>query len=102
MSTENAHVCQIVLSVCRIHERGQHSDITFLVNGQSVRAHRCVLAVRSEYFAEMLENKWADRDSVTINHKMVRARSTGGIRTLTPTAPSGLQIFMCHPNVSSC
>ena len=57
---------------CRAHERGPHSDITFIVNGESFQAHRCILSARSEYFCDMLQTKWAERDVVTINHKMVR------------------------------
>ncbi len=48
-----------------------YEDITFLVHGQEIQAHRCVLCARSQYFNELLESKWKGRDTVTLNHTLV-------------------------------
>ncbi|XP_037087764.1 ankyrin repeat and BTB/POZ domain-containing protein 1-like [Pollicipes pollicipes] len=58
----------------RILETHQFSDITFAVHGEAFPAHRCVLAARSEYFCDMLESKWRDRATVTLNNDLVSGR----------------------------
>mmetsp|Transcript_17340 Transcript_17340/g.42132 ORF Transcript_17340/g.42132 Transcript_17340/m.42132 type:complete len:702 (-) Transcript_17340:1825-3930(-) len=39
------------------------SDVKFLVNGEIFHAHRCILAVRSQYFRAMLFNQWRESTS---------------------------------------
>lgn len=52
---------------------GEFVDIEFHVHGTIFRAHRCVLSVRCEYFADMFRTKWAGRRKVSINHHLVSA-----------------------------
>lgn len=55
----------------RLLEQGQHSDIKFLVHGQTFPAHRCILSTRSEYFTEMFESKWKWKNLITLKHPLV-------------------------------
>uniref|UniRef100_A0A8C7WYT6 Ankyrin repeat and BTB (POZ) domain containing 1 n=1 Tax=Oryzias sinensis TaxID=183150 RepID=A0A8C7WYT6_9TELE len=55
-------------------EQGQHSDVKFLVHGQTFQAHRCVLSARSEYFTEMFETKWKGKSLITLKHPLVNKR----------------------------
>ena len=38
-----------------LFEKGIYSDITLIVNGEAIKAHRCVLIARSEKFRVMLQ-----------------------------------------------
>uniref|UniRef100_A0A3B4BFD6 BTB domain-containing protein n=1 Tax=Periophthalmus magnuspinnatus TaxID=409849 RepID=A0A3B4BFD6_9GOBI len=51
-------------------EQGQHSDVNFLVHGQTFPAHRCVLSARSEYFSEMFNSKWRGKTLITLKHPL--------------------------------
>ncbi|KAK8398875.1 hypothetical protein O3P69_004161 [Scylla paramamosain] len=55
----------------RLFESGEHSDITFVVQGESVPLHRCLLSARSEYFRDMFSTRWQERTTVTINRGQV-------------------------------
>ncbi|XP_043563534.1 ankyrin repeat and BTB/POZ domain-containing protein 1 isoform X2 [Chiloscyllium plagiosum] len=55
----------------RLLEQGYYSDISFLVHGQTFRAHRCVLNARSTYFAEMLQTKWKGRKAIALKHPLI-------------------------------
>lgn len=54
-----------------ILEQGQYSDVKFMVHDQIFPAHRCVLVVRSEYFAAMLETKWKGKNLITLKHPLI-------------------------------
>jgi aconitase A len=41
----------------------KHADVTFSVEGQLIRAHRCVLCARSEYFETMLGSQFREGES---------------------------------------
>jgi len=56
----------------RLFESGEYSDLTFMVHGEEFKVHSCILSARSEYFHEMLLNKWKGRPVVNISHPMVR------------------------------
>ncbi|XP_064632554.1 ankyrin repeat and BTB/POZ domain-containing protein 1-like [Lineus longissimus] len=56
----------------KLLERGNHEDITFIVHGYIFTAHRCILHVRSAYFADMLQNKWNGKDEIHLTHKLVQ------------------------------
>ena len=56
----------------RLLEEGCHSDITFDIHGTNIKAHRFILAARSEYFQEMLDGKWNKREKVSISNALVR------------------------------
>eukprot|EP00245_Coleochaete_scutata_P007277 TRINITY_DN22457_c0_g1_i1.p1 TRINITY_DN22457_c0_g1~~TRINITY_DN22457_c0_g1_i1.p1 ORF type:complete len:246 (-),score=52.88 TRINITY_DN22457_c0_g1_i1:108-845(-) len=48
-------------------EAGRHADITFHVGGEVVRAHRAILASRSEAFKAMLESDSAEVGVIRLN-----------------------------------
>ena len=56
----------------RLLEEGCHIDITFDIHGTNIKAHRFILAARSEYFQEMLDGKWNKREKVSISNALVR------------------------------
>jgi hypothetical protein len=37
------------------------ADIYFVVHGETIPAHRVILAARSSYFAEMLQTEWQEK-----------------------------------------
>ncbi len=45
----------------RCFEQGMFADIYFVVHGETIPAHRVILAARSSYFAEMLQNEWQEK-----------------------------------------
>ena len=47
----------------RLINDDEMSDVKFLVNGETFFAHRCILAVRSQYFRAMLFNQWRESTS---------------------------------------
>ena len=56
----------------RLLEESENTDITFVVNGSHIKAHRFILAARSDYFEqELLVGRWKNRDVVTINNSLV-------------------------------
>lgn len=61
----------LVIYSFRLFESGEYSDITFVVQGEAVPLHRCLLTARSEYFRDMLQSRWHSRDKVIINKDMV-------------------------------
>lgn len=70
--TQCGNVIQTFMGFCfRLLEQGQHSDVKFLVHGQTFPAHRCVLSARSEYFTEMFETKWKGKNLITLKHPLV-------------------------------
>nr|XP_057906715.1 ankyrin repeat and BTB/POZ domain-containing protein 1 isoform X1 [Doryrhamphus excisus] len=60
-------------------EQGQHSDIKFLVHGQTFTAHRCVLSALSEYFTEMFATKWKDKTLINLKHPLINPAAFGAI-----------------------
>ncbi|XP_033745465.1 ankyrin repeat and BTB/POZ domain-containing protein 1-like [Pecten maximus] len=55
----------------RLLEDGIYSDVTFLVHNETFPVHRCILAARCNYFAEMFRTKWLGRRVITIKHALV-------------------------------
>ena len=56
----------------RLLEEGENTDITFVVNGTHIKAHRFVLTSRSDYFEQqILTGRWKNRDIVFINNSLV-------------------------------
>ncbi|XP_071846345.1 RCC1 and BTB domain-containing protein 1-like [Apostichopus japonicus] len=41
-------------------------DITFIVEGQKIRAHKTILMIRSDYFRSMFQKDWAEKDKKDI------------------------------------
>jgi ankyrin repeat/BTB/POZ domain-containing protein 1 len=48
-----------------------HKDICFIVHGTHIFAHRVILASRSSYFAQMLQNKWKNKRYIHLKHRLV-------------------------------
>jgi hypothetical protein len=46
-----------------LFESGEGSDVTFMVKGQAISAHRMVLSIRSPFFKAMLDGTWAETAS---------------------------------------
>lgn len=74
----------------RLLEQGQHSDVKFLVHGQTFLAHRCVLSARSEYFTEMFETKWNGKNLITLKHPLVNKWAYWLISSVLPA------LLHCH------
>ncbi|XP_002740260.1 ankyrin repeat and BTB/POZ domain-containing protein 1-like [Saccoglossus kowalevskii] len=55
----------------RLLDEGSYEDICFAVRNSKFTAHRCILSVRSEYFAEMLKTRWRNKMSVNLKHPLV-------------------------------
>ena len=51
----------VVFSSNRSFEQGMFADIYFVVHGETIPAHRAILAARSAYLAEMLQTKWSEK-----------------------------------------
>ncbi|XP_045847586.1 ankyrin repeat and BTB/POZ domain-containing protein 1 isoform X4 [Meles meles] len=63
----------------RLLEQGIHSDVVFVVHGKPFRAHRCVLGVRSAYFANMLDTKWKGKNVVVLRHPLINPVAFGAL-----------------------
>uniref|UniRef100_A0A3Q0SV59 Ankyrin repeat and BTB domain containing 1 n=1 Tax=Amphilophus citrinellus TaxID=61819 RepID=A0A3Q0SV59_AMPCI len=77
-------------------EQGQHSDVKFLVHGQTFLAHRCVLSARSEYFTEMFETKWKGKNLITLKHPLINPAAFGAILQYFYTGGCELQQLIFH------
>ena len=54
-----------------------HADVCFLIQGESVHAHRMILSARSSYFAHKFTRKWRDRSVIELKHRLVRREVEG-------------------------
>jgi len=50
----------------RLFDTGQHADLTILVQGEKIMAHKGILTVRSQYFERMFQSHMKESDSNTI------------------------------------
>ena len=55
----------------RLLKDAEHADVCFMVHGREFYLHKCILSARSEYFYEMLTDKWEGRSVIHINHELV-------------------------------
>ena len=55
----------------RAFEKGMFSDISFVIQGETIPAHRVVLAARSSYFAERFMGKWKNKTTLFPNVRQV-------------------------------
>ncbi|KAK2139707.1 hypothetical protein LSH36_1645g00004 [Paralvinella palmiformis] len=55
----------------RMLEAGCYKDISFIVHDQSFSVHRCVLAARCRYFADLFVSKWEDRSEIKLKNKLI-------------------------------
>jgi len=46
--------------------REKYADVTFLIEGKSILAHKGVLAARCTYFREQLASRWRDQATVRL------------------------------------
>jgi hypothetical protein len=66
----NFGYCEIFF-LFRLLEEGCNSDITFCIRGSNMKAHRFILAARSEYFQQIIDGKWKDKQNVSISNALV-------------------------------
>ncbi|CAF3442992.1 unnamed protein product [Rotaria socialis] len=59
----------------KLFEQGLYSDITFVVDERKFPLHRCVLAARSSFFHETLENRWHGKRLVNLTKAKFNAES---------------------------
>ena len=67
MSVDQAiHICN---GITDLWESKRHTDVTFLVQGSRVTAHRIILASQSKYFDRLLfgEMREAHEDEIQLN-----------------------------------
>ena len=56
----------------RLLEEGENSDVTFVVNGTHIKAHKFILSARSDYFEEQfISGRWHNRRTISINNSLV-------------------------------
>ncbi|XP_058499332.1 ankyrin repeat and BTB/POZ domain-containing protein 1 [Solea solea] len=75
-------------------EQGQHSDVKFLIHGQTFQAHRCVLSARSEYFSHMFESKWQGKNLITLKHPLINPAAFGAIMQFIYTGRMDIDISL--------
>ncbi|XP_043934477.1 ankyrin repeat and BTB/POZ domain-containing protein 1 [Protopterus annectens] len=63
----------------RLLEQGIHSDVVFIVHGESFCAHRCILSARCAYFLEMFETKWKGKNMIALKHPLINPAAFGSI-----------------------
>lgn len=51
----------------RMFQDGINTDVNIMVNGKCIKAHKCILASRSQYFAAILSGNWVENAGNTIN-----------------------------------
>lgn len=51
----------------QLFESGDHADLTFVVQGEDIRAHKLILTVRSKYFQLMFKTKMEESSSNKIH-----------------------------------
>lgn len=51
----------------RMFQEGINTDVNIMVNGKCIKAHKCILASRSQYFAAILSGNWVENAGNTIN-----------------------------------
>lgn len=56
-------------------EDTKYQDISFNIHGARFSAHRCILAVRSSFFSDMLFSKWKNKREVTIKHRKISSEA---------------------------
>ncbi|XP_071960285.1 ankyrin repeat and BTB/POZ domain-containing protein 1-like [Antedon mediterranea] len=59
----------------RALEGGLYEDIQFVIHDETYISHRCILATRCQYLAELLEGKWKHRNTIHIKHELVRPQA---------------------------
>lgn len=46
----------LILAYTELLEKGNYSDIDLIINGETIKAHKCILIARSDKFRVMLQN----------------------------------------------
>ncbi len=60
----------VVEDLLRMLSSEKHADVTFSVEGQLIRAHRCVLCARSEYFETMLGSQFREGEGSSMGQPL--------------------------------
>jgi len=68
----DADICQggscfkLGMDLLRMFQEGINTDVNISVRGRYVKAHKCILASRSQYFAAILSGNWIQKAGNTI------------------------------------
>jgi len=74
----------------------QYSDLSFVVNGVHIRAHKVILAARCPYFQRMFEGRFKERNQASFN---VDDTSTESFLALLEFLYTGEESVVHHENV---
>ncbi|XP_064604723.1 ankyrin repeat and BTB/POZ domain-containing protein 1-like [Liolophura sinensis] len=55
----------------RLLEDAFYTDVVFVVQRESIPAHKSILSARSVYFNDMFHTKWRDRREIHLNNQLV-------------------------------
>lgn len=61
------HAGNVLSRLHDLRERDELCDVTIIVEGRSVKAHRAVLAASSQYFNAMFTRKMSERNQATVS-----------------------------------
>lgn len=66
---ESAYSSRLLKGLMKLKNMSNFLDITFIVEGEKFRAHKCILVARNEYFSAMLRNDFSEKskDEITLN-----------------------------------
>lgn len=63
----------------RLYELAAYSDFYFDIKGRVFKAHKIILATRSNYFKNKFETKWKCKDSVIGTHELLEPEAFGSV-----------------------
>lgn len=81
----------------RAFEKGMFSDISFVIQGETIPAHRVVLAARSSYFAERFMGKWKNKTTLFPNVRQIDPVHFKGILKYLYTGRLHVPVDECDP-----
>ena len=61
------HAGNVLSRLYDLRERDELCDITIIVEGRAIKAHRAVLAASSQYFNAMFTRKMSERNQATVS-----------------------------------
>ena len=61
------HAGNVLSRLCDLRERDELCDVTIVVEGSAIKAHRAVLAASSQYFNAMFTRKMSERNQSAVS-----------------------------------